>query len=88
MQRPRTSEITLDLAREIGQREGVKAIVDSRFERGTGYAISVRLVPPRLGSRVALYQETANTPQDLCRRSTSSRENCRAHRRVATRRPR
>ena len=33
MQRPRTSEITLDLAREIAQREGVKAIVDGTSAR-------------------------------------------------------
>ena len=66
MQRPRTSEITLELAREIGQREGVKAIVDGTIRSlGTGYAISLRLVTTDSVRELALYQETANTPQDM-----------------------
>ncbi len=66
MQRPRTSEVTLDLAREIAQREGVKAIVDGTIRSlGTGYAISLRLVTADSLRELALYQETANTPQDM-----------------------
>ena len=66
MQRPRTSEITLELAREIAQREGVKAIVDGTIRTlGTGYAISLRLVTTDSVRELALYQETANTPQDM-----------------------
>ena len=66
MQRPRTSELTLDLAREIAQREGVKAIVDGTIRTlGTGYAISIRLVTTDSVRELALFQETANTPQDL-----------------------
>ena len=66
MQRPRTSEVTLELAREIAQREGVKAIVDGTIRTlGTGYAVSLRLVTADSVRELALYQETANTPQDL-----------------------
>ena len=66
MQRPRTSELTLELAREMAQREGVKAIVDGTIRTlGTGYAISLRLVTVDSVRELALYQETANTPQDM-----------------------
>jgi hypothetical protein len=66
MQRPRTSEVTLDLAHEIAEREGVKAIVDGTIRTlGTGYAISLRLVTADSLRELALYQETANTPQDI-----------------------
>ena len=66
MQRPRSSELTLDLAREIAQREGVKAIVDGTIRSlAGGYAISLRLVTTDSVRELALYQETANGPQDI-----------------------
>jgi tetratricopeptide (TPR) repeat protein len=66
MQRPRTSELTLDLAREIAQREGVKAIVDGTIRSlGGGDAISIRLVTADSARELALFQETANGPQDI-----------------------
>jgi hypothetical protein len=66
MQRPRTSEVTLDLAREIAQREGVKAIVDGTIRAlGAGYAISIRLVTTDSLRELALYQETVGGPQDM-----------------------
>jgi tRNA A-37 threonylcarbamoyl transferase component Bud32/tetratricopeptide (TPR) repeat protein len=66
MQRPRTSEITLDLAREIAQREGVKAIVDGTIRSlAGGYVISLRLVTADSLNELVLYQETANGPQDI-----------------------
>ena len=66
MQRPRTSEITLDLAREIALREGAKAIVDGTIRTlAGGYVISVRLVTADSLNELALYQETANGPQDI-----------------------
>ncbi|HEX6314622.1 MAG TPA: serine/threonine-protein kinase, partial [Gemmatimonadaceae bacterium] len=66
MQRPRTSEVTLDLAREIAAREGVKAIVDGTIRSlAGGYAISLRLVTADSLREMALYQETANGPQDI-----------------------
>jgi tRNA A-37 threonylcarbamoyl transferase component Bud32/tetratricopeptide (TPR) repeat protein len=66
MQRPRNSEVTLDLAREIAQREGVKAIVDGTVRAlGTGYAITLRLVTADSVRELALYQETADGPAQL-----------------------
>ena len=66
MQRPRTSGITLELAREIALREGAKAIVDGTIRAlAGGYVISVRLVTADSLNELALYQETANGPQDI-----------------------
>ena len=66
MERPRDSEITLDLAREIAQREGVKAIVDGTIRSlAGGYVISVRLVSADSARELALYQETAEGPQEI-----------------------
>lgn len=66
MKRPRSSELTLDLAREIAQREGVRAIVDGTIRAlGSGYAISMRLVTTDSLRELALFQETADGPQQL-----------------------
>ena len=66
MQRPRSSELTLELAREIAQREGVKAIVDGTIRSlAGGYAISMRLVTSDSVRELALFQETADGPQEI-----------------------
>ena len=66
MQRPRTSELTLELAQEIALREGAKAIVDGTIRSlAGGYVISLRLVTSDSLNELALYQETANGPQDI-----------------------
>jgi hypothetical protein len=66
MQRPRTSDITLELAREIALREGAKAIVDGTIRSlAGGYVISLRLVTADSLNELVLYQETANGPQDI-----------------------
>lgn len=66
MEQPRTSEVTLDLAREIAAREGVKAIVDGTIRSlAGGYAISLRLVTADSVRELALVQETANGPQEI-----------------------
>jgi hypothetical protein len=66
MERPRDSELTLDLARQIAQREGVKAIVDGAIRSlAGGYVISVRLVSADSARELALYQETAEGPQEI-----------------------
>ncbi len=66
MQRPRTSDITLELAREIALREGAKAIVDGTIRAlAGGYVISLRLVTADSLNELVLYQETANGPQDI-----------------------
>ena len=56
----------LDLAREIAAREGVNAIVDGTIRSlAGGYAISLRLVTADSLDELALYQETANGPQEI-----------------------
>ncbi|MEW5915731.1 MAG: protein kinase [Gemmatimonadota bacterium] len=66
MQRPMTSPLTLELAREIAQREGVMAIVDGSVRQlGTGYALSLRLVSADSARELAAYQETADSPRDI-----------------------
>jgi tetratricopeptide (TPR) repeat protein/tRNA A-37 threonylcarbamoyl transferase component Bud32 len=66
MQRPRDSELTFDLAREIALREGVKAIVDGSIRSlAGGYVLSLRLVSADSARELALFQETANGPDEI-----------------------
>jgi tetratricopeptide (TPR) repeat protein len=66
MQRPVASRVDLTLAREIAQREGVKAIVDGSIRTvGTGYGVSLRLVSADSASELAAFQEIANGPAEL-----------------------
>jgi Flp pilus assembly protein TadD len=66
MQKPRTSELTFDLARDIALREGVKAIVDGSVRSlAGGYVISLRLVSADSARELALFQETANGPDEI-----------------------
>ena len=66
MQRPPSSPLTMDLAREIAQREGVMAIVDGTVRSlGDGYVLSLRLVSADSAKELAAYQETADTPREI-----------------------
>ncbi len=66
MQRPSGGRLDLALARQVAQREGVKAIVDGDVTSlGTGYAISIRLVTADSGSVLARVQEVAGSPTQL-----------------------
>jgi tetratricopeptide (TPR) repeat protein len=66
MERPDTSPIDLALAREIAQREGIKAIVDGDVTPlGGGYVVAVRLVSAETGDELASYRETADGPKEL-----------------------
>ena len=66
MQRPASSRLDLRLAREIAQREGVKAIIDGAIRPlGGGYVVSIRLVGVDSSNELAAFQETANTPSEL-----------------------
>jgi hypothetical protein len=68
MQRPPSSRLDLDLAREVAQREGATAVVDGAVTAlGTGYAVSIRLVSADSANELAAYQETADSPRDLLR---------------------
>jgi tRNA A-37 threonylcarbamoyl transferase component Bud32/Tfp pilus assembly protein PilF len=66
MQKPASTPLDLALAREMAQREGVKAIVDgSVTSLGSGYVLSLRLVAADSGNELAGFQKTVNGPADL-----------------------
>ena len=66
MQRPATSRVNLDLAREIAQREGIKAVVAGNVaSAGTGFIITARLVSAEKGDELAVYQESAASAGDI-----------------------
>jgi tetratricopeptide (TPR) repeat protein/tRNA A-37 threonylcarbamoyl transferase component Bud32 len=66
MRRPPSARLDLALAREIAEREGVKAIVDGAIRSiGGGYVVSIRLVSADSANELAAFQETANGPREL-----------------------
>jgi tetratricopeptide (TPR) repeat protein len=66
MQLPPSSRLDLPLAREIAQREGVKAIVDGAIRSiGGGYVVSLRLLSADSANELAAFQQTANGPREL-----------------------
>jgi tRNA A-37 threonylcarbamoyl transferase component Bud32/tetratricopeptide (TPR) repeat protein len=66
MQRPPASRIDLALAREIAQREGVKAIIDGSIRSiGSDYVISLRLVTADSAIERAAFQATASGTGEL-----------------------
>ncbi len=66
MRRPQTSRLDLALAREVAQREGVKAVVDGNVRQlGSGYLVALRLVSAESGDELASYHETIDGPKEL-----------------------
>ena len=66
MQKPRDTRLTAEVAQEVAQREGVKAIVDGTIQTlGAGFIVSLRLVGADSGQTLASFQETANSPAEL-----------------------
>ena len=66
MQKPASTTLDLGLAREVAQREGVKAVVDgSVTSLGSGYVLSLRLVSADSGGELAGYQKTVDGPSQL-----------------------
>ena len=66
MQRPATTRVDLALAREIAQREGIKAVVAGDVApAGTGYIITTRLVSAAKGDELAVYQESVASAADI-----------------------
>jgi eukaryotic-like serine/threonine-protein kinase len=66
MQRPVDTPVDLTLAREIAQREGVKAIVAGDVTPlGSSYVVSVRLVSADSGSELAAYRASADGTSQL-----------------------
>jgi tetratricopeptide (TPR) repeat protein/aminoglycoside phosphotransferase (APT) family kinase protein len=66
MQRAPTAWLDLDLAREVAQREGAKAVVTGDVNPlGAGYVVTLRLVSADSGAELASYHETADGPHEL-----------------------
>ena len=66
MKQPALSSLDLTLARDIAQREGVKAIVDGEVTRlGNGYVVAIRLVAADSGNELAAYRKTVDGPSQL-----------------------
>ena len=66
MERPSESAVPFDLAREIGTREGAKAVLDGGIVRlGQTYVISGRLVATLDGAELATFRETAASEDEL-----------------------
>ena len=60
MERPATTRVDLALAREMAQREGIKAVVaGSVASAGTGFIITARLVTAQSGDELAVFRESA-----------------------------
>ena len=66
MKRPADTRLSLDVARELAQREGIEAIVaGSVAPAGTGYIISTRLVASESGDELAAFREAAKDAGEI-----------------------
>jgi tetratricopeptide (TPR) repeat protein/TolB-like protein len=66
MQRPAGERLTLLLARDVAQREGIRAIVDGDVAAlGAGYVVTVRLVTADSGLTLATAQKAVDGPKEL-----------------------
>jgi len=66
MQRPRTARLDLALARDVAQRQGVKAVVDGNVTGvNGGYIVTLRLVTADSGTELASFRETGDGPRGL-----------------------
>ena len=66
MQHPRTARLDVSLAREVAQREGVKAVVDGTVRQlGGGFFVALRLVGAESGDELASFHETVDGPKEL-----------------------
>jgi eukaryotic-like serine/threonine-protein kinase len=66
MQRAPTSRVDLALARDVAQRQGVKAVVDGTVTGvAGGYIVTLRLVSADSGTELASFRETGDGPRGL-----------------------
>jgi len=66
MQRPDTSRLSVALAREVAQREGLGAVVDGDIRPlGGGFVLTLRLLAAQSGDALATYQETIDGTKEL-----------------------
>jgi len=65
-QRPPTTPVDLTVARDLAQREGIKAIVAGGLTPlGNGYVVSIRLVAADSGNELAAFRKTVDAPSQL-----------------------
>ncbi|PYP76684.1 MAG: hypothetical protein DMD35_17900 [Gemmatimonadetes bacterium] len=66
MQRKPTDRVDMALARDLAQREGIKAVVGGTITPvGGSYIITARLVSAESGDELAVYRETAKDAGDI-----------------------
>src|SRR5262249_32929152 len=66
MQRPDAGPLTPALAREVAERQGIKAVVSGQIDPvGGGYLLSASLLSAADGRSLAAVRETAETPAEL-----------------------
>ena len=66
MERPANTRLDLATAREMAQREGVKAVVDGQVTGvGSGYIVTLRLVSADSGLELASFHESGDGPRGL-----------------------
>lgn len=66
MEKPPTSRLDADLAREIAQREGVKAVIAGELSSiGGGYVLAAQIVTADSGAALATFRETARDSTEL-----------------------
>ena len=79
MERPVNTHLDLATAREMAQREGVKAVVDGQVTGvGTGYILTLRLVSADSGVELASFRETGDGPRGLIDAADQSARQLRA----------
>jgi tRNA A-37 threonylcarbamoyl transferase component Bud32/tetratricopeptide (TPR) repeat protein len=66
MRLPVTTRLDLPVARELAQREGIRAVVSGDVTRlGAGYLVTMRLLAAESGDELAAFRETADAPKEL-----------------------
>jgi len=66
MERDPESELTLELAQDVAQREGVKAIITGDINQaGAGYILNTRILSASDGSQLAAFRENARSDADV-----------------------
>ena len=66
MRRPAGTPLLLPVAREVAQREGIRAVVHGDVRPlGGGYLVALRLVTADSGRELASFHDAANSPREL-----------------------
>jgi len=66
MQKPASTRLDVDVARDLARREGIGAIIDGEVRPlGAGFLVSIRLTQTDSAQTLATFQQSANSPADL-----------------------